>query len=56
MIPHDWNNEKLLTFLHALVKNPKIAYPTWELPARVHGRPFLFESEELTVEPVRAAR
>jgi hypothetical protein len=55
MIPHDWNNDKLLTFLYASAKNPNLAYPTWEVPARVHGRPFLFDFEELSGEPVRAA-
>ncbi len=54
MIPPDWNNEKLLTFLQAPTKN--LACPTWEVPARVHGRPVLFNLEELSGEPVRAAR
>jgi hypothetical protein len=56
MIPLDWNNEKLLTFLQVPAKNPNLACPTWEVPARVHGRPFLFNLEELPGEPVRAAR
>jgi hypothetical protein len=43
MIPHDWSNEKLLEFLLAPAKNPNVAYPTWEVPARVHGRPVLFD-------------
>jgi hypothetical protein len=43
IIPHDWSNETLLKFLHAPSKNPNVPYPTWEVPARVHGRPVLFD-------------
>ena len=41
--PHDWSNETLLKFLHAPSKKPNVPYPTWEVPARVHGRPVLFD-------------
>jgi hypothetical protein len=57
IIPHDWSNDKLLKFLQAPTKNPNAPYATWEVPARVHGRPVLFELEDASVESVaRAAR
>ena len=43
IIPRDWSNEKLLEFPQARAKNPNVPYPTWEVPARVHARPVLFE-------------
>jgi hypothetical protein len=43
IILHDWSNEKLLKFLQAPTKNPNVPYPTWEVPARAHGRLVLFE-------------
>jgi hypothetical protein len=43
MIRHDWSNEKLLGFLLAPVQNYNVPYPRWEVPARVHGRPVLFD-------------
>jgi hypothetical protein len=52
IIPHDWSNEKLLGFLQAPTKNPNVPYPTWEVPARVHGRPVLFELEDASGESV----
>jgi hypothetical protein len=55
MIPHDWSNEKLLEFLLAPTKNPNLAYPTWEVPARVHGRPVLFDFEDTSGETVARA-
>jgi hypothetical protein len=38
--------------------NPNVSYPTWEVPARVHARPMLFElDDDTSVESVaRAAR
>jgi hypothetical protein len=55
IIPHDWSNEKLLKFLQAPTKNPNVPYPTWEVPARVHGRPVLFELEDTSGESVARA-
>ena len=55
IIPHDWSNEKLLKFLQAPTKNPNVPYPTWEVPARVHGRPVLFELEDASAESVASA-
>jgi hypothetical protein len=46
IIPDDWTNEKLLRFLQAPTKNPNVPYPTWEVPARLHGRPVLLELED----------
>ncbi len=43
MIPHDWTNEKLLEFQLAPAQNSNAPYLTWEVPARVHGRPILSE-------------
>jgi hypothetical protein len=54
-IPHDWSNEKLLEFLLAPAKNPNVPYPTWEVPARVHGRPVLFDFEDTSAESVARA-
>jgi hypothetical protein len=57
IIPYDRSNEKLLGFLQAPTKNPNVPYPTWEVPARVHGRPVLFELEDSSEESVaRVAR
>jgi hypothetical protein len=57
IIPGDWNNEKLLRFLQAPTKNPNVPYPTWEVPAGLHGRPVLFEIEDTSREIMaRAAR
>ena len=55
IIPHDWSNEKLLKFLQAPAKNPNVPYPTWEVPARVHGRPVLFDFEDTSGESVARA-
>ena len=55
MIPNDWSNEKLLEFLLAPAKNPNVPYPTWEVPARVHGRPVLFDFEDTSGESVATA-
>jgi hypothetical protein len=55
IIPHDWSNEKLLKFLQAPTKNPNVPYPTWEVPARLHGRPVLFELEDTSGESVARA-
>ena len=55
IIPHDWSNEKLLKCLQAPTKNPNVPYPTWEVPARLHGRPVLFELEDTSGESVARA-
>jgi hypothetical protein len=52
IIPDDWNNEKLLRFLQAPTKNSNVPYPTWEVPARLHGRPVLFELEDTSGKSV----
>jgi hypothetical protein len=57
MIPHDWSNEKLLEFLLAPSKTSTAPYPTWEVPARSHGRPVLFDFEDTVAEStVRTGR
>jgi hypothetical protein len=52
IILHDWSNEKLVKFLQAPTKNSNVPYPTWEVPARVHGRPVLFDVEDTAGESV----
>jgi hypothetical protein len=55
IIPHDWSNKKLLEFLQAPAKSPNVPYPTWEVPARVHGRPVLFDFGDTSGESVARA-
>jgi hypothetical protein len=55
MIPHDWSNEKLLEFLLTPTQKANAPYPTWEVPARVHGRPVLFDFEDRSGESVARA-
>jgi hypothetical protein len=57
MIPQHWSNEKLLEFLLAPSKTSTAPYPTWEVPARSHGRPVLFDFEDTIAEStVRTGR
>lgn len=42
-IPHDMTEQQVVNeFLLWPMKSPDAPYPTWEVPARVHGSPTLF--------------
>ncbi len=41
-VPDDWTEQEVVNLLLWPMKNPNAPYPTWEVPARVHGSPELF--------------
>lgn len=41
-IPNGWTDERVLELILWPMKNQDASYPSWEMPARVYGRPTLF--------------
>jgi hypothetical protein len=42
-IPADWTEQTVQDLIFWPMKDPRAPYPAWEVPARVHGKPVLFE-------------
>ena len=42
-IPKAWTDQDVLNLILWPMKDPKAPYPAWEVPARVNGRPTLYE-------------